>query len=226
MVLAVDPLGGVFLAVSGAVAAAAAVYGIGYSRHGLDGRAVQAALPLFVVALLLVPAAGSVATFLLCWELMALTSLVLVVAEHRHRAAGRLRGPLVRGDDPPRVRRDPDRVAAAGRPARRLLRRDPGRAHLSPRSAGLVFVLCLIGFGSKAGIVPLHAWLPRAHPEAPSHVSALMSAAMVNLGVYGIVRVGFDLLGGGTTLVVAARAGARRGLGACTGSCRRWSAPT
>jgi formate hydrogenlyase subunit 3/multisubunit Na+/H+ antiporter MnhD subunit len=46
-----------------------------------------------------------------------------------------------------------------------------------------VFVLCLVGFGSKAGIVPLHAWLPRAHPKAPSHVSTLMAAAMVNMGV-------------------------------------------
>jgi len=67
---------------------------------------------------------------------------------------------------------------------------------LSPTVAGLIFVATGIGFGSKAGIVPLHAWLPRAHPEAPSNVSALMSAAMVNLGVYGIIRVGFDLLGG------------------------------
>ena len=61
----------------------------------------------------------------------------------------------------------------------------------------MVFVLALVGFGSKAGVVPLHVWLPRAHPEAPSHVSALMSGAMVKLGVYGIVRVGWDLLGGG-----------------------------
>ncbi len=64
-------------------------------------------------------------------------------------------------------------------------------------SRSVVFVLIFIGFGSKAGMVPLHVWLPRAHPEAPSHVSALMSAAMVNLGLYGILRVGFDLLGGG-----------------------------
>jgi formate hydrogenlyase subunit 3/multisubunit Na+/H+ antiporter MnhD subunit len=71
-------------------------------------------------------------------------------------------------------------------------------AHLAPGVSGLVFVSTLAGFASKAGILPLHAWLPRAHPEAPSHVSALMSAAMVNLGVYGIVRVGFDLLGGGS----------------------------
>lgn len=62
---------------------------------------------------------------------------------------------------------------------------------------GLVFVLTAVAFTSKAGLVPLHAWLPRAHPEAPSAVSALMSAAMVNLGIYGLVRVGFDLLGGG-----------------------------
>ena len=62
---------------------------------------------------------------------------------------------------------------------------------------GSAFVLAVVGFGSKAGMVPLHVWLPRAHPEAPGPVSALMSAAMVNLGIYGIVRVGDGLLGGG-----------------------------
>src|SRR6185295_8310543 len=71
--------------------------------------------------------------------------------------------------------------------------REAGR-HLSPGVAGLVFATTLAGFASKAGMVPLHAWLPRAHPEAPSHISALLSAAMVNLGVYGLIRVGFDLL--------------------------------
>ena len=60
-----------------------------------------------------------------------------------------------------------------------------------------VFALTVAGFGSKAGLVPLHAWLPRAHPEAPSPVSALMSAAMVNLGIYGIVRFDLQLLGPG-----------------------------
>ena len=195
--LEVDGLSGVFMAIGGVVAVAAGGYGIGYARHGLDGRVVQAAFPLFVLSLLLVPAAGSVATLLVCWELMALVSLLLVLAEHGRRAevasAGRwyavmthvgfvailigllvLAGPAV--DDSFTAVRDATRSSA---------------------SAGLVFVLCLVGFGSKAGILPLHAWLPRAHPEAPSHVSALMSAAMVNLGVYGIVRVGVDLLGGG-----------------------------
>ena len=196
--LALDPLGGLFVAVTGGVAVAAGVYGIAYTRgHGLDTRAVQAVFPLFVVAMLLVPAAANVGTLLVCWELMALTSLVLVVAEHRRRAAvasaGRwyavmthlgfvsvLIGLLVF-------------VAHAGDDSFAALR----EARLSPGIAGLVFVVTAVGFSSKAGILPLHAWLPRAHPEAPSHVSALMSAAMVNLGVYGIVRVGFDLLGGG-----------------------------
>jgi len=74
----------------------------------------------------------------------------------------------------------------------------------------VVFLLTLAGFGSKAGLVPLHAWLPRAHPEAPTPVSALMSAAMVSLGIYGIVRIDLQLLGPGprwwalTLLIVGA----------------------
>ena len=82
------------------------------------------------------------------------------------------------------------RAAAAG----------PGPAH-----ADAVFLLALVGFGSKAGIVPLHVWLPRAHPAAPSHVSALMSGVMIKLGVYGLLRVGLDLLGGGPAVVGRSR---------------------
>ena len=64
-----------------------------------------------------------------------------------------------------------------------------GAAQLSPALRSLIFVLSFVGFGSKAGLVPLHAWLARAHPEAPTPASALLSAAMVNLGVYGMLRV-------------------------------------
>ncbi|MBC6445900.1 proton-conducting transporter transmembrane domain-containing protein [Actinokineospora xionganensis] len=195
--LTLDALGALFVAVTGGVAVACGVYGVSYARHGLDSRLVQAVFPLFVVAMLLVPVASSVGTLLVFWELMALTSLLLVLAEHRRRpavaSAARwyavmthlgfvtiLSGLLVFAAHAPG-----DDFAA--------LR----EAEVSPSVAALVFLLTLAGFASKAGILPLHAWLPRAHPEAPSHVSALMSAAMVNLGVYGIVRVGFDLLGGG-----------------------------
>jgi hydrogenase-4 component B len=144
--------------------------------------------------MLLVPAAGSVTTFLLAWELMAIASLVLVLAEHTRpevRSAGLfyavmtqlgfvaiLIGLMV--------------LSAVGGADR--------FAELTAVPEGVrtaVFLLTFVGFGSKAGLVPLHAWLPRAHPEAPSPVSALMSAAMVNLGIYGIIRFDLQLLGPG-----------------------------
>ncbi|MGU3525080.1 hydrogenase 4 subunit B [Enterobacteriaceae bacterium C23F] len=67
--------------------------------------------------------------------------------------------------------------------------------HLSPLMASIVFVLAFLGFGAKAGMLPLHSWLPRAHPAAPSHASALMSGVMVKIGIFGIIKVGVDLLG-------------------------------
>ncbi|MQS17078.1 hydrogenase 4 subunit B [Streptomyces kaniharaensis] len=199
MHLAMDALSGLFVAVSGGVIVAAAVYGIGYTRHGLTGRGVQAVLPLFAWTLVMVPAGAAVSTFLLLWELMAAASLLLVVAEHRRRASVREAGVWYA------VMTHLGLVALlialvlfaarAGGETFPVLRSSADG--LSPSVRGTVFVLSLVAFGSKAGMVPLHAWLPRAHPEAPSHVSALMSAAMVNLGAYGVIRVGFDLLGGG-----------------------------
>ncbi|MGW3943890.1 proton-conducting transporter transmembrane domain-containing protein [Streptomyces phaeochromogenes] len=201
--LAVDALSGLFMAVAGAVVAAVAVYAIGYAAghgaHGLGSRGAQAVLPLFALSLLLVPAAASVSTFLMLWEVMALTSLLLVLAEHRARPSVREAGVwyavmthlglvlLLAGLSV--------YAAQAGGETYTALR--SGTDGMSQAARGLVFVLTAVAFTSKAGLVPLHAWLPRAHPEAPSPVSALMSAAMVNLGVYGLVRIGFDLLGGG-----------------------------
>jgi hydrogenase-4 component B len=193
----VDALGGLFMALCGFVTVCAAVYGVGYTRPGLDGRAFQATVPLFAAAMTAVCAASSVTTFLFAWELMALTSLLLVVAEHRRNPKAARSGAWYAG------------LTHAGFVAvltgLAWLAADAGGetfaalrgADLDGPARDLAFVLAFLGFASKAGIVPLHVWLPRAHPEAPSHVSAMMSAAMVNLGVYGIVRVGLDLLGGG-----------------------------
>jgi hydrogenase-4 component B len=211
--LALDPLGGLFVAVTGAVAVCAAVYGIGYVQpdHG-DGRAVQATLPLFVAAMVLVPAAASVSTLLVAWELMALTSLLLVLAEHRRRAAvgeaARWYAVMTHFGLLVVLAGLVGFAAAAHGESFAQLRAAAGG--MSPAVRGAVFGATLVGFASKAGLVPLHVWLPRAHPEAPSYVSALMSAAMVNLGVYGVLRVGLDLLGGGSRwwwlLVLAAGA--------------------
>jgi hydrogenase-4 component B len=200
--LSVDALAGWFLLLIGGVAAVVGVYTVGYagpSGHGPGSRTALAVLPLFVAAMLLVPVAGSVSTFLLAWELMAVTSLLLVLAEHRHspavRTAGLWYAAMTQAGFVAVLLGLVWLAAAAGGESFAVIRAaGPG---LSPVVAGGVFLLCVAGFASKAGAVPLHPWLPRAHAEAPSHVSALMSAAMVKLGVYGIVRVGFDLFGGG-----------------------------
>jgi hydrogenase-4 component B len=194
-----DALGAVFVVAAGIVGLAASIYGIGYGAHELDGRAVQATYPLFVWSLLLVPAAGSVSTLLVVWELMALSSLGLVLAEHRDnpavRSAGQWYAAMTHLGFVAILVSLTLLAAHAGGDSFAAMRE--GSRAVGPVAGSVVFALALVGFGSKAGAVPLHVWLPRAHPEAPSHVSALMSGAMVKLGVYGIVRVGWDLLGGG-----------------------------
>lgn len=203
--LTVDALSGVFLLLVGAVAIAAGVYGIGYTAQspGRDNpagsRTAQATVPVFVALMVLVPASGSVTTFLVVWELMALASLVLVLTEHRLRPAVREAGLWYAGMTHAGL------VAimtgwvifASGAGGESFAALREGASQLSPAMRTAVFLLALIGFGAKAGLVPLHVWQPRADSEAPSHVAALMSAAMVALGIYGLIRVQFDLLGGG-----------------------------
>jgi hydrogenase-4 component B len=203
--LDIDPLGGFFMALTGAVAIPVGIYVIGYARH--LGRVPVAVLPLFVAAMLLVPAAGSLTTFLLAWELMAIASLVLVLADHTRaevRAAGLIYAVMTQLGFVAILVGLMVLSAAGGADRFTDLTAVPEGART------VVFLLTVAGFGSKAGLVPLHAWLPRAHPEAPSPVSALMSAVMVNLGIYGIVRFDLQLLGPGprwwglTLLVIGA----------------------
>jgi len=214
-----DRLGAIFLAVIGAVTVPVSIYGFGYAA-AYDGRysarwiALQTGV--FLLSMCLVVCAASVLTFVLAWELMAVTSWLLVITEH---------------DRPDTVRGGLWYLAmthmslAALLAAFFLLGRHgttawtfdalrAGARSLPPGTRNAVFILALIGFGSKAGLIPVHVWLPRAHPAAPSHVSALMSAVMVKLGVYGLLRVGLDLLGGGPAWwgVVLVAAGASTAL--------------
>ncbi len=199
LTLAPDRLGGVFLLVAGGVGILASVYAIGYAHGAAATRGQWASLALFLLGMQMVPAAGDVVTFLLGWELMAAASTVLVLAEQAHRSAAReaalwyaimthlsmvsiLAGFAVLVGQ------------TGGTGFAVLLHADP----TSP-AASLAFGLLALGFGAKAGVVPLHVWLPRAHPEAPSHASALMSAAMVKMGVYGLLLVTLRLLPGGPT---------------------------
>jgi formate hydrogenlyase subunit 3/multisubunit Na+/H+ antiporter MnhD subunit len=199
--MALDPLGAIFVVITAVVAIASTLYWLGYASHGLSSRTASAAMPVFVTSMLLVPAAGSVATFMWLWEVMALASLLLVLVDQRRReetrSAAQWYAVMTHAG------------AAAILLALVMIAGHGGgqtfaairihAAHLPTAVRTTAFLLALIGFGSKAGAVPLHVWLPKAHPEAPSPASALMSGAMVNLGIYGILLVGDRLLGGGPT---------------------------
>ncbi len=197
--LNLDRFGALFVAISAGVAICAMVFRLGYDGHGLSSRTASCVLPLFVTTLLLVPAAASVTTFLFLWELMAITSLLLVLVDHRRRPEVQVAAQwyAVMTQFGAAVLLVGLVLLAAHADSQSFAAIAAASAHLPAWVRNTAFVLVLVGFGSKAGMVPLHVWLPRAHPEAPGPVSALMSAAMVNLGIYGIVRVGDGLLGGG-----------------------------
>ena len=190
----IDALASFFLAVINFGAAAASLYALGYGRHEHEPLRVLPFFPAFLAGMNLVLTADDAYTFLLSWEFMSLASWALVMAHHREE--GNLRAGLVY-----------ILMASVGTFALLLafgLLAGPlgsysfadmrANAH-SPLLAATVLALVLVGAGSKAGLVPLHVWLPLAHPAAPSHVSALMSGVMTKVAVYGFIRVVFDLLG-------------------------------
>jgi formate hydrogenlyase subunit 3/multisubunit Na+/H+ antiporter MnhD subunit len=189
-----DALTAFFLVVVNLGGAMASLYGLGYGRHETAPGRVLPFYPAFLAGMNLVVLADDAFTFLLSWEFMSLASWALVMTHHRDAdnaragyiylvmasfgtlalllAFGLLAGP------------EGGYAFAAIRSAQH-----------TPLIAGLALALLLVGAGSKAGLVPLHVWLPLAHPAAPSHVSALMSGVMTKVAVYGFVRVVFDLLG-------------------------------
>ncbi len=190
----VDALASFFLVVVNLGGAAASLYGLGYGHHDPAPERVLPFFPAFLAAMNLVVLADDAFSYLLCWEFMSLASWALVMAHHREPgnakagyvylvmasfgtlalllAFGLLAGP-------------------AGDYGFAAIRAAPH----TPYAATLVLILMLLGAGSKAGLVPLHVWLPLAHPAAPSHVSALMSGVMTKVAIYGFIRVIFDLLG-------------------------------
>jgi hydrogenase-4 component B len=197
----VDALGAIFLALVAALSLPAAIYGVSYTA-GFAGRISLRQFGVmfngFLLGMSLVPCAANIFTFLFAWELMALTSYFLVMTESQEketRQAGlwyiammhvgfALLLPMFL-------------VMAPAADATTFADLRIGAAALSGAARSGVFVLALLAFGSKAGVVPLHVWLPRAHPAAPSHVSALMSGVMIKLGIYGLLRITLDFLGVG-----------------------------
>ncbi|HWJ07379.1 MAG TPA: hydrogenase 4 subunit B [Steroidobacteraceae bacterium] len=194
--LRLDPLSRTFLALLGGASAGVSIFASGYFRkgHGTAPGVLGLQYHLFLASMGFVLLADDAYAFMVAWETMALSSYFLVTSQHglpEIRSAGFLY--LL--------------IAHVGAISILLsfgvlqggswqFTFDAMRAaELSPAWAAAAFVLALFGFGAKAGLLPLHVWLPEAHPAAPSPVSALMSGVMLKTAVYGVLRVTFDLLG-------------------------------
>jgi formate hydrogenlyase subunit 3/multisubunit Na+/H+ antiporter MnhD subunit len=211
----IDALTAFFQIVVNLGAAAASLYALGYGEHEKAPGRVLPFYPVFLGGMNLVLIADDAFSFLVAWEFMSLSSWALVLSHHRDRdntragyvyllmaSFGTLSLLLAFG-----------LLAGSGGGYGFSEIRSNAPAAWTP---DLVLVLAVIGTGSKAGLVPLHIWLPLAHPAAPSHVSALMSGVMTKVAVYGFVRIVFDLLGPPTwwwSILVLALAGITAVLG-------------
>lgn len=190
--IALDGLSAFFLVPVFLLSGVAAVYGAGYLRHDRRPRARAASWLFFnalVASMALLVVARNGLLFLVAWEVMSLASYFLVTYHDdrpevlaagwtylvaTHIGTAFLLGFFALA------------ASLAGSLEFDAIRR--ALAAVSPAVSGLLFVLAVIGFGTKAGFLPLHVWLPEAHPAAPSHVSAVMSGVMIKMGVYGLVR--------------------------------------
>jgi len=190
----IDPLAAFFLVVVNLGGASASLFALGYGRHEDAPQRVLPFYPVYIAAMNLVVMSDDAFSFLVSWEFMSLTSWALVISHHRvseNVRAGYIYL-LMAGFGTLALLLAFGLLAGAdGNYAFDAIR----MSHPSTALAALVLVLAIVGAGSKAGVVPLHAWLPLAHPAAPSHVSALMSGVMTKVAVYGLIRIVFDLLG-------------------------------
>jgi formate hydrogenlyase subunit 3/multisubunit Na+/H+ antiporter MnhD subunit len=191
--LGLDPLSATFSVIVNITSALVSAGAIGYGAHARDPARVVPFYPAFIAGMNLVLLAQDAFSFLVGWEFMSLASWALVVSDDRsegNRRAGLVYIIMAAGGALALLFAFGVLAGTGGGYGFAEMRRPAAFS-----SAAVVLVLALIGAGSKAGLVPLHAWLPLAHPAAPSHVSALMSGVMTKVAVYGFIRIVFDLAG-------------------------------
>lgn len=196
--LGVDSLSAIFILALGLVGFATSMFAIGYTKeyYGMAFRQLTAFWNLFLLAMFLVFTVRHALAFLVAWEFMALVSFFLV-AQDREDLKVRRAAYLYM------IMTHVGTVFVAT--AFFILAAHGSGFDFSRLAAGtvsgamknIVFICALIGFGAKAGMIPIHIWLPRAHPAAPSHVSALMSGIMLKTAIYGLIRFFWDFLGTG-----------------------------
>ena len=195
----IDGMSAFFMLILGVVTLAVSTYSLGYASEYLGKRSMRSMgflFNLFVLSMLLVIASNSIFTFVIFWELMSLSSFFLVIYDHEDEMNIRsgmtylimthfgtafiLASFLAFYIQTGSFTFDSFRNATASIPA---------------YVKDVAFILAFVGFGTKAGLVPFHRWLPQAHPSAPSNVSAMMSAVMIKVAIYGLVRTVFDFSG-------------------------------
>ncbi len=194
--LRLDTLASSFLLLLGAASAGTSLYSAGYFREGEGAAPGLLCLQyhLFLASMGFVLLADDAYGFMVAWESMAVSSYFLITTQHRIaeiRRAGFLYLLMAHVGAISILLTFGVLQGGSWQFTFEAMR----SAHLSPAWSTAAFLLALVGFGAKAGLVPLHVWLPEAHPAAPSPVSALLSGVMLKVAVYGIIRVTFDLLG-------------------------------
>jgi hydrogenase-4 component B len=191
----INPLSGLLLVVINLLALAAWIYGFGYLKEyaGREVGVIGFFMNLFIVSMNFLVVADNVFWFLVFFEVMSLASYFLVVVKQDEKStkAGFLYLVMAHIGFLLIMIAFFIMSSASGSFDFQTFR----ETDFGTKIASTVFVLTLIGFGCKAGMVPFHSWLPKAHPAAPSHISALMSGGMIKIGIFGIVKVGLDLLG-------------------------------
>ena len=194
--LRLDALSAFFLLLLGAASVGISVFSSGYFRAMPASKLGLLCLEyhVFLASMATVLLADDAYLFMLAWETMALSSYFLVTTDHEQpevRQAGFLYLLMAHVGALAILMSFGVMLGAHGDDSFAAMR----HVHLTSTSASVAMLLALVGFGAKAGVLPLHAWLPEAHPAAPSPVSALMSGIMLKTAVYGLLRISFDLLG-------------------------------
>jgi hydrogenase-4 component B len=193
----IDALSAFFLLPVFGLSLAAAIYGRSYLEPQTDTRRVAGCwfhCSMLTAGMALVIVAHDGLLFLLSWEIMALSPFFLVIFDDRSAAVRHAAWTYLAATHLGTAFLLVLFVMLGGAAGSSDFDAYSGVLQANPGLASSAFVLALIGFGAKAGIVPAHVWLPEAHPVAPSHASALMSGAMIKVGIYGLVRM-LTLLG-------------------------------
>ncbi len=202
--LLLDRIASFFVLLIGIVSLSVSIYSVGYVKEYVENKHVSLfgfLFNIFILSMILLVASNDVFSFIVFWEIMSLTSFFLVIYNHENESnlksgiiymimtnvgtALILSSLLLLSSQTANFSFDSFRLSSDS---------------FSTSVKNIVFILAFIGFGTKAGIVPLHIWLPYAHPSAPSNVSALMSSIMIKTAVYGLIRIIFDFSGIGSSI--------------------------